>query len=298
MGSKFFPFRVDPTFQKKSKIFFTVTFSTESVPSPFKVEEYIKDFITIFFWIPLEICSSSCVLYQSLYKQNVFKLNKVWRPCTLKSLRNWPEHTGWMFKQTYMILVWPKSYFALKMHAKNRRTPSHWISVSLCKISRNAAHVRYKLVRSCKISKSFKGILNVCLTSVRQAWTSSHILSWIPIIFKRGWEYHTDPKYWDTWIPYCLVIKFEQVYLTSSWCVKKLLDECQTVQTLIICKLHKMMQFFLFFPGNRAWHFMQTISLGDNLHECQSLFSGKNTKNISKCYLLKFLPSMLIVNYG
>ena len=29
--------------------------------------------------------------------------------------------------------------------------------------------------------------------------------------------------------------------------------------------------------------------------ECQSLFSGKN-KNISKCGLLKFLPSMLSVN--
>ena len=25
--------------------------------------------------------------------------------------------------------------------------------------------------------------------------------------------------------------------------------------------------FFLFFPENRIWHFMQIVSLGDNLHE-------------------------------
>ena len=25
--------------------------------------------------------------------------------------------------------------------------------------------------------------------------------------------------------------------------------------------------FFLFFPGNRLWHFMQIFSSGDNLHE-------------------------------
>ena len=30
--------------------------------------------------------------------------------------------------------------------------------------------------------------------------------------------------------------------------------------------------------------------------KCQSLFSGKSMKNISICYLLKFLPSMLSVN--
>ena len=29
----------------------------------------------------------------------------------------------------------------------------------------------------------------------------------------------------------------------------------------------KMMLFFLFFPENRIWHFMQIVSLGDNLHE-------------------------------
>ena len=29
----------------------------------------------------------------------------------------------------------------------------------------------------------------------------------------------------------------------------------------------KMMLFFLFFPENRIWHYMQIVSLGDNLHE-------------------------------
>ena len=29
----------------------------------------------------------------------------------------------------------------------------------------------------------------------------------------------------------------------------------------------KLMMFFLFFPENRIWYFMQIISMGDNLHE-------------------------------
>ena len=52
---------------------------------------------------------------------------------------------------------------------------------------------------------------------------------------------------------------------------------------------------FLFFPKNRIWNFMQIVSLGDNLHECHILFSGKNKKNISKCCLLKVLPRVLSV---
>ena len=38
------------------------------------------------------------------------------------------------------------------------------------------------------------------------------------------------------------------------------------------------------------------MSLGDNLYECQNLFSWKNKKNISVCHLLKFLPSILSVS--
>ena len=41
---------------------------------------------------------------------------------------------------------------------------------------------------------------------------------------------------------------------------------------------------------------MQIVFLGDICIKCQSLFSGKNKKNISKCRLLKFLPSILSVN--
>ena len=48
--------------------------------------------------------------------------------------------------------------------------------------------------------------------------------------------------------------------------------------------------FFLFFYENRIGHFVQIISYGDkNCTDCQILFSRKN---ISKCYLLKLLPSM------
>ena len=38
------------------------------------------------------------------------------------------------------------------------------------------------------------------------------------------------------------------------------------------------LKYFYFFPESRLWHFMQIVSVGDNLHECQSLFSGKNRK--------------------
>ena len=41
---------------------------------------------------------------------------------------------------------------------------------------------------------------------------------------------------------------------------------------------------------------MQMVSLRDNLHEMSDPISWKNKKNVSKCCLLKFLPSMLRVN--
>ena len=48
----------------------------------------------------------------------------------------------------------------------------------------------------------------------------------------------------------------------------------------------------LFFSSeNRIWHFMQTVSDGDNLHEMSNhVFWEKNKKNILKCRLLKILP--------
>ena len=43
---------------------------------------------------------------------------------------------------------------------------------------------------------------------------------------------------------------------------------------------------------------MHIVSLGEIYMNYQSLFSGKNKKNISNCRLLKILPSMLCVKSG
>ena len=54
----------------------------------------------------------------------------------------------------------------------------------------------------------------------------------------------------------------------------------------------KLMIFFLFFPRK------QDLTIHTNSHQeticmrCQILFSRKNKKNLSKCHLLKFLPTM------
>ena len=52
----------------------------------------------------------------------------------------------------------------------------------------------------------------------------------------------------------------------------------------------KLMIFFIFFLETRIWYFMQIVFLGDIVF--QILFSRKNKKNISRCRLQKFLPSM------
>ena len=36
-----------------------------------------------------------------------------------------------------------------------------------------------------------------------------------------------------------------------------------------------LMIFFLFFSENRIWHFMQIVSIGDNLHVLSILFAGE-----------------------
>ena len=36
---------------------------------------------------------------------------------------------------------------------------------------------------------------------------------------------------------------------------------------IILSADDKLIVFFLFSPENRLWHFMQIVSLGDNLHE-------------------------------
>ena len=61
------------------------------------------------------------------------------------------------------------------------------------------------------------------------------------------------------------------------------------------------MGFNHFLKENRLWHFMQIVSHGDNLHKMpKPIFSKKkkpktknNKINISKCRLLKLLPSMI-----
>ena len=35
----------------------------------------------------------------------------------------------------------------------------------------------------------------------------------------------------------------------------------------------KLMTFFLFFQENKIWHFMQIVSLGENLHEVSNPIS-------------------------
>ena len=52
----------------------------------------------------------------------------------------------------------------------------------------------------------------------------------------------------------------------------------------------KLMVFLLFFSQKIG------INQGDSLHKIQFLFSGENKENISKCFLLRYLPNMLNVN--
>ena len=54
----------------------------------------------------------------------------------------------------------------------------------------------------------------------------------------------------------------------------------------------KLMLFLVFFLKIRIWHFMQMVSLGENLHGVSNSFFLESKKNISKCRLLKLVPSM------
>ena len=45
---------------------------------------------------------------------------------------------------------------------------------------------------------------------------------------------------------------------------------------------NKLMIFFLFFPEDRLYHFMQIFSLEDNLHEKSAYFLGKIKKKYFK----------------
>ena len=47
----------------------------------------------------------------------------------------------------------------------------------------------------------------------------------------------------------------------------EILLQALTFTTLWAFSADDRLIFFLFFPENRIWHFMQIVSLGDNLHE-------------------------------
>ena len=58
----------------------------------------------------------------------------------------------------------------------------------------------------------------------------------------------------------------------------------------------KLMTVFLFYPENRFWHFMQRCLLRRQfIWNVKACFLEKIRKNISKCHLLKFLPSILTI---
>ena len=48
---------------------------------------------------------------------------------------------------------------------------------------------------------------------------------------------------------------------------------------------------FLFFPENRVWHFMQIVSIGDNLHEMPNPVYWENIETIFEYVMCwKFYP--------
>ena len=54
------------------------------------------------------------------------------------------------------------------------------------------------------------------------------------------------------------------------------------------------------FSENSIWQFMQIVSYGDNLYELSNRIfwkKKKSDKNILKCRLMKFLPSVLSMKY-
>ena len=54
---------------------------------------------------------------------------------------------------------------------------------------------------------------------------------------------------------------------------------------------NKLMTFFLFFPENRFWHFMQIGSNGDNLHEMSKPFFMGKIREVFLCVVCwKFYP--------
>ena len=74
-----------------------------------------------------------------------------------------------------------------------------------------------------------------------------------------------------------------QTYYKSDKISSSLFFAAVGISTLRLSTLGKIFRrrhieiVFLFFPENRIWYFIQTVSSGNNLYEmCQILFSEKN----------------------
>ena len=64
-------------------------------------------------------------------------------------------------------------------------------------------------------------------------------------------------------------IKAQHVFMELSICIALLAEAIVLTFTTLWADSadDKLMIFFLFFPENRIWHFIQIFSKGDNLHE-------------------------------
>ena len=64
-------------------------------------------------------------------------------------------------------------------------------------------------------------------------------------------------------------MKFEKCFIFYNLHLKEIPDKNTLTFTTLwaFSADDRLMIFFLFFPENRIWHFMQIVSLGDNLHE-------------------------------
>ena len=59
-----------------------------------------------------------------------------------------------------------------------------------------------------------------------------------------------------------------------------------------------LMIFFIFFPENRTWHFMQIVSTGDNLHEMSHRVSWEKKEKDFKMLSAEIFPRVLCVKHA
>ena len=102
----------------------------------------------------------------------------------------------------------------------------------------------------------------------------------------------SDCPIWVYAVPYIISILHLFVCQGLFYCLVYILLPIRTVLTFTTLWANsadnKCMIFFLLFPQNRLWHFMQIVSNGDNFHEMSKpVFWGKNRQMLSICRLLK-----------